>query len=476
MLFSELYGISPKETDTWFDPILDFDTKLFIDPFLLFDDKAEQFADAHGKIIDFFNIAFELAAKSLGQKNTLSYKKLLSILSFPEVDEICLGYTSESTKGLGSGVGFSKTIANAIVESVQKGITDVRHFEEMGILEEGIGADRISDICANILKSDLITYTQSICTQYQIPITATKVKNAEFDFERKRWVDKEVLLPYNPLSERPVLLVPKRILRELPSINSDDFLDWAWTNENETLRNDFNYEVKNSIRKSDIIKIARERHDFLERYVDYRENRGSNPYNLDSDKNGLYRWYEQAQKYQSNNPVKLPDVTNHSQLGPFVEELINIFESFIIDNSGYKLLWNDTPKKPKREEASQLLFLGIVKHYCKANNIDISREVNIGRGPVDFKFSTGFEDRVLLEVKRASNSKFASGYTKQLPQYLKSEDTDVGFFLVIVQKEDEFEKALELKKQTDVINREHKVNVQLRIIDATDEKPSASKL
>lgn len=476
MLFTELFGITKDDSDNWFDPILDLDTKLFIDPFLLFDYKSEHFTNSHEKIIEFFNIAFELAAKSSGDKNSLSYKKLLSVLSFPEVDELCLGYTSESTRGLGSGKGFSRTIANTILESVGKGIEDIRHFEEMGILEEGIGADRISDICANILKADIITYTQKICLDKNVPMLSCKVKNAEFSYEQKRWIDREVNLPYNPSSERPILLVPKDILRELPSINSDDFLDWAWDNENVTLRNDFNYEVKNSIRKKDIVEIARSRTDLLQRYVDFRERRGSSPYDLEIDKYGVYKWHEQAKNYYSKNPAELPNVKDRIELPQFVDKLINIFETFIVDNSGYKLLWNERPRKPKKEEASQLLFLGIVKHYCQANNIDISREVNIGRGPVDFKFSSGYEDRVLLEVKRASNTKFISGFTKQLPQYLKSEGITVGVYLVIVQKEEEFTKALGLQQKAKEINEQYKVNIKLVTIDATDDKSSASNL
>lgn len=35
MLFSELYSVIKSQDEIWFDPILDVDTKLFIDPFLL---------------------------------------------------------------------------------------------------------------------------------------------------------------------------------------------------------------------------------------------------------------------------------------------------------------------------------------------------------------------------------------------------------------------------------------------------------
>jgi hypothetical protein len=75
--------------------------------------------------------------------------------------------------------------------------------------------------------------------------------------------------------------------------------------------------------------------------------------------------------------------------------MLDEFRNYIENNRGWSLLWNDNGIA-KSEEAAQLLFLGIVKHYCRANNIDISPEVNIGRGPADFKISQGYEFRSLL--------------------------------------------------------------------------------
>ena len=79
---------------------------------------------------------------------------------------------------------------------------------------------------------------------------------------------------------------------------------------------------------------------------------------------------------------------NHSktEFVAFNQARLAEFRNYVENNAGWKLLWNDNGA-PKSEEAAQLLFLGVIKHYRKANNIDISREVNIGRGPVDFKVS-----------------------------------------------------------------------------------------
>ncbi|UMR27001.1 hypothetical protein MK616_03515 [Bacillus amyloliquefaciens] len=476
MLFSELHQIKRRSAKDWFDPILDIDTKLFIDPFLLFKHPNKHFAKCNNKIIQFFNEAFLLGAKSKGIPSNLSYKKLLAMLTFPEVEEICLGYTNKSTKGLGSGFGFSKSIGEAIVKSIRVGIKEFEHFEEMGILEEGIGADRISDICGNIIKEEIINYTKEICQEHKIPLEEFKVKHSSFDFKTLRWEDSKVYLPKNPFSDKPILLVPSNILRDLPSINANGFLDWTWANENETLRTDFNYEVKSQLKKEDIIRIAIERTDLLEKYIKFVEEKGSRPYNLTSDPNGVYKWYEQSKIYTKQNPIELPTAKNTLELLTFVKALIEEFNTFIVENSGYKLLWNEKPKKPKKEEASQLLFHGLMKEHCKANNVDFSREVNSGRGPVDFKFSNGYSERVLIEVKRASSTKYLQGLTSQLPQYLTTEDINIGYYIVIVQKEEEFKKVSNLKSTAKKLSKELNKCIDVFIIDATDEKPSASNL
>src|SRR5437867_3227543 len=110
MLFSARNGVSLSSSDDWFDPILDTDTKLFIDPFLVFVHPKPPFNTAHGRIVDFFDKAFQLAAQTRGNLTGLRYRKLLNILTFPEPRELCLGYTELGTAGSGSGRRFSSVI------------------------------------------------------------------------------------------------------------------------------------------------------------------------------------------------------------------------------------------------------------------------------------------------------------------------------------------------------------------------------
>ena len=301
-----------------------------------------------------------------------------------------------------------------------------------------------------------------------------KIRHLEFDFEFLRWLDGNEYLPLNPYSGKSIILVPKNFLNELPAISPEEFRDYIWINKNAELRDDLNYEIKKSLNKSQIIKIAREYPSWVEEFTEKVEELSPNSYDLKNDKSGLYKWCE-ASKFAESRPLEL-FANNYREFVNVIEKIIQSFKLFVEDNSGYKLLWDDERERGKKEEAAQLLFFGLVKPYCMCKNIDISKETNVGKGPVDFKFSKGYKNRVLLEVKLARNSKFWNGLKSQLPQYLKSEEIYLGYFIVIVYTDEEFSEIQEIEQKVKELNQ--KINFQIKpvIIDTTKNKASASNL
>ena len=158
-----------------------------------------------------------------------------------------------------------------------------------------------------------------------------------------------------------------------------------------------------------------------------------------------------------------------------MSDLLKIFRNYVENNGGWQLLWNDNGIA-KRESAAQRLFLGIIMQYCRANNIDISKEVNIGRGPVDFKVSQGYKFRALIELKLAKNGKFWSGLKKQLTKYLEAEDIQVGFFVVIIYTEKDLEKLKNIQETVAEINEATNYSISVFSIDARCNPSSASNL
>jgi hypothetical protein len=257
--FSEHFGITRGPRDDWFDPVLTVDTRLFVDPFLVYAQEDGEFEGSHTEVIDFFNVAFKRIAKSDGSQSTLGYRKTMSDLVFPETPELCLGYTRRGTLGSGSGKGLARLIAGAIWEAIQAGVTQITHFEEISLLREGFGADRIGDMTANLLRRRVSAYTLHVCERHSIPTWPTFYKRGYYDPQEGRWMPLSVHAPRNPSTGLPLLLVPQQYLRELPTINADDFWDFCWDNENETLRNEFSDDVLRRVSKPEIIRLARRR-------------------------------------------------------------------------------------------------------------------------------------------------------------------------------------------------------------------------
>ena len=468
MLFSHHFGIERANGEIWFDPILDSDTDLFIDPFLIFKQPIAPFETAHDEIIRFFNRAFDLAARTGGRRASPLYERLLRVLSFPEPREICLGYTESGTSGSGSGRGFSTVIAAGILESIARGIVDVTHFEEIGLLHEGIAQDRISDITANILA-----YTQEVASRHGIECQRLPLRNAEFDPNRMRWMDGYPVLPKNPFSGRAALLVPRIFLRQLPTINKDDFWDYLWENEPETMRAEFGDEVKSNVPKSQVVSIAK-KYLFLPRqYIHWVEGRPKpTPYDLDDDPRGVYRWDSATALYTAAHPLAFAQPVNHAQFIQVVDDMVHQFRHYVEQDRGWELLWNDDGTS-RRERAAQNLLRGIVKHYCRANSIVFSREVDTGRGAVDFEFATGYSERVHLEVKLIRSTQFWHGLRQQLPAYLQAAELTDGYYLAVGYREQDFKKVTEVQEIVREVSQATGTKLHCVVVDATRKTPAS---
>ena len=74
------------------------------------------------------------------------------------------------------------------------------------------------------------------------------------------------------------------------------------------------------------------------------------------------------------------------------------------------------------------------------------------------------------------NSKFWNGLKKQLIKYLEVEKIKNGHFLVVCYTENDFERIKEIDNIANKLSKETGFNINISIVDATLDKPSASKL
>lgn len=156
------------------------------------------------------------------------------------------------------------------------------------------------------------------------------------------------------------------------------------------------------------------------------------PYDFVSDALGETVWFEEANKAAADFPLDLSAdyPATPANLKLIVQKICEHFRH-LVENCGLsRVFWTDA-RQVRHERLAQLLFFGIADAYCQANNIDLSPEVNSGRGPVDFKLSKGYTTRSLVEVKWSKNPKLVHGFETQLAEYAKAERAHDTHFLVI---------------------------------------------
>lgn len=474
--FSSHFGITPGRNDDWFDPILGADTRLFIDPFLVFREDTGDWSHAHRELIAYFNIVFHMIGNTMVATSSPERVKAMDLLRFPEPRAFCLGYTDQGTGGAGGGPVYAKLISEAMELSIGRGLKDLSHFESLGVLNEGIGPDRISDLVCNVLIERFVAYTLKVVKRHKLPTDKHKINRGRFDPRNLRWDPVEVDLPTNPDNGLPILLTPRRFLRSLPTLDSNDF--WA-SSEAAQLRASLNFFVSTKVNKKDIVALARQDPEAVDRWTRSRENADPLPYDFEGDPVGVYAWLRHAQAYTAAVPLKLTLPTSTPTFGALIDELVADFKHFVEQRGGWKLLINDDGSE-KDEQAAQLLFRGVAESRCIAAGVVIDREVDLGRGPVDFKFSAGYANRALLEVKKLHNGKFWNGLEHQLTSYLKSDKCDVGRYVAIQYRDhrpktDVGQRKLLLPKRTADLGTKLGLNLKSEHVDAR-KKLSASKL
>jgi len=444
MLFSEKFGVTRGDQDTWFDPVLSIDTRLFIDPFLIYANEQGPFVGSHDDVIAFFGSAFQLLAQSRGDKQAPAYKKAVGNLAFPEVEEFCLGYTASGTRGSGSGGKIAKEISAALWEAIEAGIENLLHFELVAILREGIGADRISDITAALLRKRFVEYTTAVCRRHShVPTRRVNYTRGWYDLAKQLWIPLAADLPYNTHSGKPVLLAPRIYLRTLPTINAEDFWEGYGADENDQLRANVNHDILTRVRKADIVKYAREHPDKLLQYARDKEQIGSDPYDFDHDEKGLVSWQAPTKSFCEQNP--LPGaVRTADELLVFLEGLPLAFRRFVEEHGGWKAMWSG--RRHRDEAAAQHLFFGLAVYYCDAKKIRRDVDQRIGRKSVLFTTEAGHSLSALFEVRLVRNGRFRAALGRAKPRYEAVAGQASAWLIAVELEDNDFDRATELRR------------------------------
>jgi hypothetical protein len=481
--FSDFFEISPKKLDKYgaFNISLINDLPLFIDPFLLFNSRKPDYKILHDQIIRYVKF---LRNKSMDIN--LDTGLIQAWYYFPEVKQNWLGFSVSGNRGSGLREDFARSLhanLNRIFSTFgQEKITNGSHLEKLCLIKDGVGRDKISDFTTNLIKNFLLDYTQKFTREnlekkFKKKITVDRVK---FNYRTETWERKTYTLPY--INNDYVILTPKNILtRHDLWINKEDlYEDFEKIPEaihNGQLRAQINNYFKSLLPDEpgakDIQKAKLETINnfpmLLDYYIKYKEQNGKRAVTSSSYKvkDAELQYITQIQSLVSI----LNEYTEfYNNKGRTYDEALQraiYLKDVIENNDGYKFLYHQG-KPIENENDLQILY----RLTWFASDLDVNREVNNGRGPVDYKISKGSKDTTLVEFKLAKNTKLEMNLKNQIETYKKANNTKKALKVILYFNEREKEKTENILRKLRI-----KRSPNIILIDAGKEnKISASKV
>lgn len=416
-----------------FDPILNYDTALFVEPLLLVKSSSDIIATAKKTYDEFFLIILKLLRNSK-QENDKAWKGAKGLINFPEYKYTCIGYAGDSIVGSGSGREFNDKILKGAKEMIEISRDEPEILPFLSLLEEGIGGDRISDMTQKIIDKEICEYTIDIMKK--IDFTGKTIKHQRENGEIYH-------LPYNPYSKCSLKLLPEDILMSLPVANN--VANWTLhaIDENSRLRDRINKdlgsnwekETKKYKREKIIDKIKTDKEFFLEIIRALRDSNIEH-YDLEKDSEGLYRWLLDSEKF-----IKLQSFEKTAKCEDSLEAIafeiqviINHFQDLIENKELYKMFWSQIGSRfiNVREHYSKMLFYVICDSWLKPKDSNIKVYQDSSR---DLKFTISNKFNVFLNIKHASNNHLETAYKDQLEFYQDNQNSK-GFFMVLNFKEE----------------------------------------
>ncbi|RUT30492.1 hypothetical protein EJP77_11680 [Paenibacillus zeisoli] len=165
--------------------------------------------------------------------------------------------------------------------------------------------------------------------------------------------------------------------------------------------------------------------------------------------------------------------TKHITLTGEVSSMLEYITERVQYGNLYKLFWENSV--PVKEERIQLILENIMDAYFHKQEVEITREAMLGNGKVDFKLykNSNEDEKVLIEIKRASSSYLKKGYEKQLTDYMLSTKYKNAFYLIACFTNDEYDKSMKFIREhvyTDTIQ----LYINISILDFRKRKSASS--
>jgi hypothetical protein len=467
-----------------FDISLVTDLPLFVDPFLLFNSKRKEYRMLHDEMIKYLEFLRDKADRGVVDPGLVDvwYR-------FPEVRQNWFGFTHGGNRGSGLGKAFAlalhENLHRLFRDFGKEQITKGSHLEKLCLIREGVGRDNISDFTTNLIKGFLCEYTQEFALKYlrsdqRHVVTVPKVS---FNYQTETWQPERYELPW--ANGDYIVLTPKDILtRDDTWINKrdlfGDFEDLPAAIPNEALRAQVNnYFRKVLVHRRDKEPTKTERAEAARRtllwfpqlidyYIKKKEESGDKAEHISSQKVRLSEqlYVAQIQALQATL-AKLTDF--YGLAGDTYNEAhqrVKYLKDVVEDKGGHRIFYANG--KPIERESDIHILYQLVWYGTPS---DVSREVNDGRGPADFKISRGAKDKTIVEFKLAKNTHLPRNLKNQAEIYQRASDAKNAIKVIFFFSNEERTKLTKILKGLGLYGHHDIIMIDAR----NDNKPSGSK-
>ena len=484
LYFSDAFAVSERDLEQFgaFNISLVTDLPLFIDPFLLFSSEKAEYQQLHGEMIRYLRF---LRGKS--EQGAVLPALVDAWYRFGEVKQNWLGFCQTANAGRGLGRQFADAL-NANLVSVfrdfgSERVTRGSHIEKLCLIDAGVGRDMVSDFTTNLVKDYLLGFTERFACAHIDPSLRRSfaIPRARFSYDLECWMPATYVLPV--FHDDFVLLTPKDILtkdetwisrsdlarrfQDIPDAIDNaqlralvnNYLCTVIPQDREPTKDEYDTAVSGALRRFP---------ELIDYYIRMKEDAGDQAVSSSRAKvvesNRLYvrQFGDLVKLIEEHTPFyHVPGTTREE-----TRQKITFFKDVIENKGGHRIFYVDG--RPVRKETDVHILFRLVWHSTPS---DVSREVDDGRGPADFKISRGAADKTIVEFKLAANSQLKRNLLRQAEIYKAASDAQTAFKVILFFTEAEQARAEGILDDLGLLGHRNITLVDARL----DNKPSASK-
>lgn len=217
MRISERFGLGKSQYELDFVDIdTNIDMPLFLDPYYISKQEFPLAEESFRSLKSYF----EFLLKLLRQGKKEEARELFGYLGEP--NEICLGMSKGVPAGHGMGLMDANKIFKSLVKSKAFETGLMEDIEDCRIFVPNVDRDKVSDMTANIIRKQLIKYTQEQCELWGIPLTDGVASGHFWESKSKAWENSYTKMLV--IDGKKYILVPKRIVSFSKHYTSEEYL------------------------------------------------------------------------------------------------------------------------------------------------------------------------------------------------------------------------------------------------------------